>query len=82
MIDPELLKILCCPETHQPLRLAEPPEVDSVNKRIASGKVKNRGGKEVNAPCDGGLIRSDGQFFYPIRNNIPLLLIGEALALT
>jgi uncharacterized protein YbaR (Trm112 family) len=61
MIDPELLKILCCPETHQPLRLAEPALVETVNQRIAAGGVKNRAGKEVSASCDGGLVREDGR---------------------
>jgi uncharacterized protein YbaR (Trm112 family) len=82
MIDPELLKILCCPETHQPLRLAEPAVIEELNKRIAAGGVKNRSGKDVATPCDGGLIRGDGRVLYPIRNRIPMLLIAEALPLT
>ena len=82
MIDPELLKILCCPETHQPLRVAEPNVIEAVNQRIATGGLKNRAGKDVATPCDGGLIREDGKFLYPIRNKIPMLLIGEALPMT
>ena len=56
--------------------------IQELNKRIAAGGVKNRSGKDVTAPCDGGLVRSDGKVLYPIRNRIPMLLIAEALALT
>src|SRR6266705_6406560 len=34
--DAELLKILCCPETHQPLTLATPTMVEKLNKDIAA----------------------------------------------
>jgi len=81
MIDAELLKILCCPETHQPLTPAEPVLLESLNKRIQAGEVRNRSGKDVREACDGGLIRQDGKFLYPVRHNIPIMLIGEAIAL-
>ena len=37
MIDPDLLKILCCPETHQEVRLAEAAVIDKLNGQIAAG---------------------------------------------
>ncbi len=40
MIDPDLLKILCCPETHQEVRLAEPAAIDKLNGQIAAGTLK------------------------------------------
>ena len=79
MIPSELLSILCCPETHQSLRLAEPAEVGQVNQRIAAGLVKNRAGQVVAEKIEAGLIRADGQFLYPVRQNIPILLVDEAL---
>jgi uncharacterized protein YbaR (Trm112 family) len=81
MIDAELLKILCCPETHQPLRIAEPARIESINQKIAAGQINNRSGKPVTEKCDGGLIREDGKVLYPIRNNIPIMLTNEAIPL-
>ncbi len=31
---------------------------------------------------DGGLVREDGKCLYPIRGNIPIMLIDEAIPLT
>ena len=81
MIDADLLKILCCPETHQEVRLAEPALVDKLNQQIAVGVLKNRGGQPVQEKVDGGLIRADGKFLYPIRRNIPVMLVDEGIPL-
>ncbi len=82
MIEPDLLKILCCPETHQELRLAEQAIIDQVNQQIAAGVSKNRAGQQVPEQIEGGLIRADGKFLYPIRRNIPIMLVDEAIPLT
>ena len=81
MIDPELLKIMCCPETHQPIALAEPSLIEKLNTQIAAGQLKNRGGQPVKEKIDGGLVREDKKFLYPIRQSIPVMLIDEAIAL-
>ena len=82
MVDPELLSMLRSPETHQPLRLANSADLASVNQRIAAGTLKNRGGKPVADSLQAGLIREDGQFIYAIRNDIPIMLIEEAIPLS
>jgi uncharacterized protein YbaR (Trm112 family) len=81
MIDPELLKILCCPETHQELRLAEPAVIEKLNGQIAAGKVTNRAGRLVKEAIEDGLIRADGKVLYPIRRNIPVMLVDEGIPL-
>jgi len=81
MIDKELLAILACPETHQPLAVASADVVESVNARIRAGGAKNVGGAEVDEPIEGGLVREDGKILYPIRSSIPVLLIEEGLVL-
>ncbi len=80
-IDQELLEILRCPETHQTLALAAAELVASLNARIAAGELHNRGGEQVDEPLDGGLVREDGAFLYPIRDEIPEMLIDSAIAL-
>ena len=79
MIDPDLLKILCCPETHQEVRLAETAVIDRLNQQIAAGALKNRAGQPVQEKLDGGLIRADRKFLYPIRRNIPVMLVDEGI---
>ena len=81
MIDPELLKILCCPETHQEVRLAETAVIDKLNAQIAAGHVTNRAGQAVKDRIDSGLVRADGKFLYPIRQNIPVMLVDEGIPL-
>jgi uncharacterized protein YbaR (Trm112 family) len=81
MMDAELLKILCCPETHQALRMADSVLVDKLNQQAASGTLKNRTGQPVREKLEGGLVRADGKVLYPIRHNIPVMLVEEAIPL-
>lgn len=78
-MNPELIDILCCPETKQPVTPAERELVKKMNKLIAAGKLRNRGGKRVRKNLDNALIREDGKYIYPIRNNIPIMLVDEAI---
>jgi uncharacterized protein len=79
MVDQKLLSILCCPETKQDVALVGEEVVRRINDRIKAGAVKNRGGDAVKDPIDGGLLRSDRKYLYPIREDIPIMLIDEAL---
>ena len=81
MIDAELLKILCCPETHQELRVADSALVEKLNQQADAGTLKNRAGQPVKEKLDGGLVRADGKFLYPIRKDIPVMLVDEAIPL-
>jgi len=33
----------------------------------------------VTEPIQAGIIREDGQYLYPVRDDIPIMLIGEAI---
>ena len=81
MIDPELLNMLCCPETHQRLAPAPTALVESLNRQIEAGQLRTRANQPVREKLDGGLVRTDGHFLYAIRQNIPLMLIDEAVPL-
>ena len=82
MIDKDLLQILACPATHQALAEASPELLKRVNERIGAGSVKNIGGVAVKQALAGGLVRQDGKIVYPVRDDIPVLLVDEGLALS
>lgn len=81
MIDQELLEILACPETKKPVREAESEELERLNARIRAGDVRTRGGDPVSEEVEAGLVREDGAVLYPIRDEIPIMLIDEAIPL-
>ncbi|HJN30213.1 MAG TPA: Trm112 family protein [Candidatus Latescibacteria bacterium] len=81
MIDNELLDILACPETKEPVKLAEQGLIDELNAKAERGELTNRGGEKVERQMDGGLVREDGKYLYPIEDEIPIMLIDEAIPL-
>ena len=81
MVDPELLEVLVCPESKQPLREADAALLTRVNAAVAKGALRNRAGEVVRDSMEGGLVREDGKFVYPVREGIPIMLIDEAIAL-
>lgn len=82
MIDKDLLSILSCPETKKDLEEADQTVIDKINAAIAEGKVRNRAQEKISEPIDGGLFRAgDSSCLYPIRENIPVLLVEELILL-
>jgi uncharacterized protein YbaR (Trm112 family) len=79
MISPDLLAILCCPETKEELSLLPADAIAQLNQRISQGAIKNKGGQTITEPVDGGLLRRDQQIVYAIRDQIPIMLIEEGL---
>lgn len=67
-MDEAFLEILCCPITHQPLRLADARTLERVRT-------------QSNHELSEALVREDGQTAYPVVNGIPLLVPEEAIAL-
>jgi len=81
MIDKQLLELLVCPENHTALHEAEPALVERINQAIQARRLKNRAGRVVEQAIQGGLVRQDGTLLYPIIDDIPVLLIEEAIPL-
>ncbi len=81
MVDPELLSILVCPENKTPVRLADAELVEKVNAAIAAGTLKYRNGEKVEEAIEAGLVREDNAYLYAIREDIPVMLIDESIAL-
>ena len=81
MIDHNLLDILVCPETKQSLRVADVVLLETLNASITAGSVTNRGGDPVTVAVNEALIREDGDVLYPVRDDIPIMLIDESIPL-
>ncbi len=80
-MEKQLPVIFVCPTDHTPLSKADERIVARVNRAIAAGRVSNRAGRLVDRPIDGGLLRGDKTFLYPILDGIPVLLADEAIPL-
>jgi uncharacterized protein YbaR (Trm112 family) len=53
MIDPDLLQLLCCPATHQPLRVALPEELSALGLDLPGGLIREDG--QVLYPLTSGI---------------------------
>lgn len=73
----EIYELLCCPDTKQPVSELDAESVQALNNAIGKGNLKNAGDKVVKERMDTALVREDGKIAYPVRNNIPIMLIHE-----
>jgi len=80
-VDKDLLAILCCPETKLDVSLADEALIMKLNDAVSRGVLKNKAQKLVTELLDGGLIRADRKILYPIREDIPIMLIEEGIPL-
>ena len=81
MVNPELLEILVCPETKQGLSMASPDILGRVNEAVVGKKLQNQGGDRVKERIEEGLVREDGKVLYPVKDDIPVMLLDEAIRL-
>lgn len=77
-MDTELLSILRCPETGGVLRSATSAELERINAAIRSSAIRNRGGEIVVELLDDSLICDSAGLCYPVRDGLPIMLVGEA----
>ena len=82
MIADELLALLRCPESLQPLTIAPPELVAQLEAERVAGRLHDRAGKLVAEPIEGGLMRDDATLFFPIRAGIPVLIAAEAVTIS
>ena len=81
-LDPQLLAILCCPNTKQEVTLLDTANLKKLNEKIETGELQNTGGSIVKEKLDGGLLRADQAMVYPIRDAIPVMLRDEGISVT
>jgi uncharacterized protein YbaR (Trm112 family) len=81
-VNPELLEILVCPESRQPVKPAPAELIAELAKQVEAGTLRNRGGEKVEQPITEGLVREDGRVLYPVDDGIPVMLIEESIELS
>lgn len=77
-VDSELLAMLRCPESLQPVRLAEEDTFRRILDQSRQGALKNLQGRQVSADFEALLVREDKKRAYLVRDGIPVMLIDEA----
>ncbi len=80
-VSQDLLDILVCPETKQPVKPAGDELLAQINDQIKAGSLRNRGGDTVSNAIHEGLLREDGQILYVVDDGIPVMLIEESIEL-
>lgn len=80
-IDPKILELLVCPETHQPLSIASADLLGQLNAKVTQGQLVAHDGKAINSPLSQGLVRQDGRCLYRVDDDIPNLLIDDRIDL-
>jgi uncharacterized protein YbaR (Trm112 family) len=79
-LDKRLLDILCCPETKQPVSLLGGRQLEVLNQALAAGQLKLLDGSGATGPLQAGLITTDAQRVYRIEDDIPVMLVDQAIA--
>jgi len=79
MVSDDLVKILVCPETKQPVALAPAELLEKLNARMRQGTLRDAGGEALAQPIEAGLLRQDGRVLYPIIDDIPRMLVERGV---
>ena len=80
-VSEDLLEILVCPESKQPVAPAPATLLEELNAKVSDGSLRNRGGDPVSEPIAEGLLRQDKKILYIVDDSIPVMLIEESIEL-
>ncbi|GIX35241.1 MAG: hypothetical protein KatS3mg126_1020 [Lysobacteraceae bacterium] len=78
-LDKRLLDILCCPETKQPVSLLGRSQLETLNRALEKGELRLLDGSVAQGPLQAGLITADGHRVYRIEDDIPVMLVDQAI---
>ena len=81
-IPAQLLDILCCPVSHEPLRPLEKGRIKKLNRQIEAGEVLHVDGSQVEEKVGEALITRDGKVIYVVEDGIPVLLPDRGIGTT
>ena len=78
----EIIEILVCPATHQPLKMASKNDMAKIQKKYQESGLMRVDQKPVEEMPDSLLIRKDKQVAYLVIDQIPNLMVNEGILLT
>lgn len=79
-INTNLLEILRCPTTKQPLSILSKEQLGTINQAISAGNVHYADGSVVDRELDDGLITNNGNWIYRVDAGIPIMLQAQSIA--
>lgn len=81
MITDDILKLLVCPESKQPLHRSDPALLDHLKQEAAAGTLKTVDGGAIAVDFEDILVRQDRRIGYLVRGGIPVLLVDQGVGL-
>jgi uncharacterized protein YbaR (Trm112 family) len=82
MITNEILTLLVCPESRQPLKRADVCTVARLKDMAENGLLQTVTGKGSPSEFEDILVREDGAVGYLVRGGIPLLLADHGISIS
>ena len=73
-LDRQLLELLVCPITKQPMFLLKEAQLEKLNVLIEAGEIQSADGNVLSTPLHQALISRNGTVIYPVENDIPVML--------
>ena len=80
--DNNLLDIICCPVTRQPMSRISSATLEKLNGLIKEHKISNRDDALITKELGDALVTDDGKIAYPVDDGIPVLLAERGIALS
>lgn len=77
-----LLDLIRCPITLENLAIAPVELTERLRGELRSGKLANRIGASLTSDFQSGLLNASGTWYYPITDDIPVLVPDEAIAVS
>jgi uncharacterized protein YbaR (Trm112 family) len=81
MKDAKLIDILRCPKNRTRLMLAPDETLAKINRAIEAGAAVNLAGERLEKLLDAGLVPEAADILYPVVDQIPVMLVDEAIDL-
>ncbi len=80
--DSDLLDIICCPATRQPVASMPRDMLTKLNSLIQDQKIRARDDALVTEELASALVTEDGKLAYPVVDGIPIMLEERGISLS